>query len=181
MKRSSNKILAGVLACAAFGSTAMATTVTFEGKVIANTCTATINGSAAATLQLNPVSVSALPAVNSMSSAQFFTIDVTACGNHSNHYVKAYFYQTNANAGYLLKDTTDTGVGSGWGYQLTDHTGNSYFGVGNTATVIPSSFATSADVSSGSGALKYGVKYVRTGPLVPGTVKATATYVIYSS
>jgi len=181
MKRSHNKILAGVLACAAFGSTAMAATITFEGKVISNTCTATINGSATATVALNPVSVTALPAIGSMSPAQFFTIDVTACGNISNHHVKAYFYQTTAVDARLVKDVSDTSVGSGWGYQLTDDSGSSGFGVGTTPTVVPSNVATSADVSSGSGTLKYGVKYIRTGPLVPGTVKATATYVIYSS
>jgi len=182
MKRHYSKVLVGVLLCAAWGSTAMAQSkVTFTGEVYNNTCAATINNSSSATVNLSPVSTSALSSIGSMSLPQFFDIALTGCNAFNGHTVKAYFYQTNAVAGRLVKDTGDSNPGAGWSYQLTDATGNNYFDVGITSTVVPSNVATSTSVSSGSGTLTYGVRYVRTGSLTPGKMKATATYVIYSS
>jgi len=177
--------------CTAFGPAVMAadTDITFKGEVVENTCTPTVNGSANGIVALPPISSNLLSGgVGATAGEQTFIIDLAGCSASVNAYTtKAYFYQANAQDGRLNKNAADQGLGKGWQYEIRNFAGSAQIKVGTIATInLANSQADSGAIipaTGGNAQLRYKVRYYRhtADPLVPGTLDATATYVLFSS
>jgi len=206
------------LVCA---SAAQADVVTFDTEVIQVACTPDLNNSGApsAVITLPEIKVSALGKnVGDTAGETEFTIGLNSCGDKvpAGTVAGAYFYgapfpyigntwRATSNMvngawfGRLIGSSSDGG--NGWHYQLLKESGNEQISVLTSAST-PSSATLdnlpSVDVSSGSGTLRYRVRYYRvhtyttywnsgtvnhadTSPaqVNPGTRTAEATYVIY--
>jgi len=176
-------------ACAAFGSSAMAEDITFQGEVITNTCVPSVNGLGAdATIQLNPVSSNVLPAANTFGGGTNFNIELTGCGTTAPNVVKAYFWQANAENGMLSRNAQGGGTSTGVQFQLMNAAGTDPILVGTTSTILTANNVNDpgvdvgANAPIGEGTLTYGVRYYRNAdPFLQGTIVATTTYVLFSS
>jgi len=165
-----------------FGAAAQAENITFQGTVFKNTCIPDVEGSGVdGVVTLNPITSNLLTNTGNTAGEKKFTISLTQCDTTIPHTIKAYFWQTGAVNGRLIRNS---GNGSGWEYQLLDSASNP-LPVGTTSTVNEALNANdpgAAIDASGSGTLNYSVRYYRaTGVLNVGNLNAIATYVLYAN
>jgi len=174
-----------------FGTAAQAQqqTITFEGRVINNTCVPSVGGGGpTGTVPLPLISSNLIPNPGNTSSLTPFSISLSGCDDSATYTMKAYFWQPGAQGGRLVKNPgAGGGNGSGWVYELLNDAGTDQVIVGTNATVVPANNANdpgAAIVQGGGGAaqLNYNVRYYRVaGTLQVGTLNATATYVLYAN
>ncbi|MFZ0871761.1 MAG: fimbrial protein [Rhodanobacter sp.] len=163
----------GVVAFAPQNAKASDGTITFNGKITAQTCTISGNGGPASfTVQLPTVSTSSLTAAKETAGATPFNIALTACSPDSGN-VSTYFEAgstidtvtgnllnatgsaTNVEVGLLNSDSSVISLGKAQAGQ-------------NSATVA---------IASGAATLNYIAQYVATnGAAGAGTVASTVTY-----
>jgi major type 1 subunit fimbrin (pilin) len=165
--------LVAVIAAAAFSSPAQAAggTITFKGKVLADTCTVAVNGGA--TVQLPTVMTSALNAANAVAGATNFNVGLTGCDANT----------TSATMAFTAGTTIDTTTGN---LKNTVAGGSSaQIQLLNGASVINTNTNANAPVisinSSGAGSTTLTAQYIAVGSaatagLVQSTVAFTLTY-----
>jgi len=179
-----NLALLPLAACAVFGAVAQADTITFRGTVIENTCIPAVNGNGRdAAVVLPIVSTADFPAQGNTTGDTSFSIDLTACSTAATYPVRAYFWNSEAVNGRLVKGTS-AGNGDGWSYQLLASGNTNQLDVGTTATVVrdlTDPGVTITPGSGGNGTLNYTVRYYNEvgTTMTPGTFNAVATYVLY--
>jgi len=170
-----------------FGAAAQAQqSITFEGRVIDNTCIPSVEGGGTSgTVSLPLISSNLLPGQGSVAGMKQFTIGLTGCNDSANNTIKAYFWQTGAQGGRLIKNS---GGGNGWQYEILNAAGTDQVVVGTSATVVEANNANDPGAlisagGGGTGTLTYNVRYYRsiTGALTLGDLNATATYVLYAN
>jgi len=176
--------LLSLAACAVFSTAASADhgTIKFKGKVAGTTCVPTMDsGGPNGEVTLPDVTQSMFTGLGAVAGEKEFGIKLTGCSDPSGTKVKAYFWQTSANASGRLTKTD--GTGSGWTYQLRPATNPTPLVVGTSATALSTSVNDpGVDVSSGSGTLKYKVYYYNEGTAITnGTLTADAAYVLYTN
>jgi len=170
-----------------FGAAAQAQqTITFEGRVIDNTCVPSVEGGGTSgTVALPLITSNLLPGLGSVAGMKQFTIGLTGCSDVANYTMKAYFWQNGSQAGRLIKNS---GSGNGWQYEILNAAGTDLVLAGTNATVVEANNANDPGAlisagGGGTGTLTYNVRYYRsiTAPLTLGDLNATATYVLYAN
>jgi major type 1 subunit fimbrin (pilin) len=170
--------LAATFGAAALISTSVAAsdgTITFTGKVVANTCSFSVNGgSASNTVQLPVVFTTALASAGNVAGNTPFTIKVSGCDPNLTS-VQEQFGGSNINAatGNLKNIATATApqtVASNVEVQLV-----------NASTSTPINLNTNANspvgtLSSGGVTLNYQAQYYATAAVSAGLVSTTVTY-----
>jgi len=160
---------------------------TFTGKVTADACTVSVNGSGSkdGTVTFEPVlSNNQLLWDSSYAAETSFTLDLSDCGLSSGT-MRAHFY--NAEAGAVsngrLNKTDPTGTGSGWQIQLLSKN-NKLLHFYTSPTIVkklsedPGGWLDAA----GGTRIEYKVRYFRQSintKIIPGTLRGHATYVLY--
>ena len=171
-----NRIVLFLAMTAAPGLTFAANTnvITFNGQVASQTCTVSVNGSAANPVILMPtVSAAALTAVGSTAGETPFTISVSGCtAPTSNLAIKTAFLGNNVtSAGNLA----NAGTASNVQVQLLNAAGGSAVvlnGITSVSGLTLNSGATSASHD-------FAVRYIsEAGAATAGTVSATAQYAL---
>ncbi|GLQ48191.1 fimbrial protein [Dyella lipolytica] len=156
------------------GAAAPDGTITFTGKVVANTCTFSVaGGSASNTVQLPVVFTTALNAAGSVAGNTPFTIKVSGCDPNLTS-VQEQFGGANINAadGNLKNIATATSpqtVAGNVEVQLLSGTGTAI----NLNTNANSPVGT---LSSGGVTLSYQAQYYATAAATAGLVNTTVTY-----
>jgi len=173
-----------------FGAAAQAQQqqITFEGRVITQTCVPSVGGGGSnGTVTLPLISANLLPNIGSTAGLTPFSISLSGCDDSATYTMKAYFWQAGAQGGRLARNPGAAGGnGGGWVYELLNEAGTDQVIVGTTATVIPANNANDPGVNivqggGGAAQLNYNVRYYRTAGVQPGTMNATATYVLYAN
>jgi major type 1 subunit fimbrin (pilin) len=169
--------LAASFGAAALFSTSVAAadgTITITGKVVANTCTFSVNGGTANnTVQLPVVFTTALGSAGATAGATPFTIKVTGCDPNLTS-VQEQFGGSNINAtdGNLKNIATATSpqtVAGNVEVQLTTSTGTAI----NLSTNANSPVG---NLSGGGVTLNYQAQYYATAAATAGLVNTTVTY-----
>jgi len=174
-----------LVACAVFSTATQAEQITFRGTVSGTTCIPGVNGGGVDGLvELNPVTQSMFSSQGSTAGTTSFNINLTGCNDPAGTVVKAYFWQSAANAAGRLVPTFTDG-GSGWTYELLNNAGSSLVVGTNGSSVLVSTDDPGAAVTpgpNGTGQLTYQVRYFNeTGALSNGKGEAIATYVLYTN
>lgn len=167
----------GVLLGSAGAQAAGNGTINFIGKVVAQTCNASVNGTdaaTAATVTLPTVATNVLSAQGKVAGQTAFNMSLTGCatGATGSNTVKAFFEQgaTVDTNGRLINQTS--GGASNVVLELMDGTGNTAIKAGdasqNTGNYVP--------IASGAASLPYGVRYYATGTATAGAVTSSVTY-----
>jgi major type 1 subunit fimbrin (pilin) len=180
-----NKILLSAALIAGFGVAALAPqaakasdgTMTFNGKVVASTCTVGVNGGGASnSVTLPTVATSALPSAGTVAAATPFSVKLTGCTFGTAGNVGLYFEPgTNTLADGNLKNTAAT---NNVEVQLLNATQgvmtlNSASGSQNGSTAA-------VTTASSSATLNYYAQYYAIAAASAGTVASTVTYsVVY--
>lgn len=169
--------LAATFGAAALFSTSVAAsdgTITITGKVVANTCTFSVNGgSTSNTVQLPVVFTTALNAAGAVAGNTPFTIKVSGCDPNLSK-VQEQFGGSNINAtdGNLKNIATATSpqtVAGNVEVQLLSGTGTVINLNDNTASPT-------GNLSSGGVTLNYQAQYYATAAASAGLVSTTVTY-----
>lgn len=179
MKR---KIIAlATIFSAAFAGSSMAYdgTITFTGKVVAQTCRVTTGANGNFTVTLPTVSEKALAATGQTTGLTPFSIDLTDCttGVNGASQVKAYFEpgaSTDFNTNNL-KNIQANGANNVQ-IQLLNSDGASTILLGKD--VAGQDVQAEAIGADGSATLRYMAQYYATGQSTAGDVKATVNYTI---
>ena len=164
--------LVAVVATTAFAPTAQAAntgTITISGKVLADTCTVSINGGA--TVALPTVMTGAFAAVGDTAGTKPFTVNLSGCDSNTTTATMA-FSGSNIDAGTGNLKNTSVG-GSNVQVQLL-----------NGASVINTSSNSNAPVislASGAGSASMSARYIATSAstsagMVASTVNFTLSY-----
>lgn len=167
-------------AAAAFMSVAVnadsANTITFKGEVTEQTCSVTVNGSAARPVVLLPtVSKSELAAATDTAGLTTFTLGVSGCTSDANNAldIKTLFIGTNVTAGGNLGNAgTATNVEL---QLLTDATGSSVIDLNSATAVAGITVAAGKTTGEHDYAVQY---YTPTGSAGAGTVVGVVQYAI---
>jgi len=179
--------LALLLGCAAQAALAQQEQIaTFSGTVVADVCTVSVNGTGSedGTVAFEPVlSNNALNRADTVAGETAFTLELSDCGLTSGT-MRAHFYNSAAGAvtNGLLNKTDTSGTGSGWSIQLRSSDDKPlYF---YTTSVVAQNMADPGGVldATGSTSITYKARYYRASaktPIVPGTLRGHATYVLY--
>jgi major type 1 subunit fimbrin (pilin) len=164
--------LIAVIAAAAFAPTAQAAggTITFNGKVLADTCTVAVNGGA--TVQLPTVMTSALSTANAVAGATNFNVGLTNCDTNTTSATMAF------TAGTTIDTTTGNlknTVSGGSTAQIQLLSGASVINTNTNAN------APVIAITSGAGSTTLTAQYIAVGAaasagLVQSTVAFTLTY-----
>ncbi|GGA26430.1 fimbrial protein [Dyella nitratireducens] len=170
--------LAATFGAAALFSTSVAAsdgTITITGKVVANTCSFSVNGgSASSTVQLPVVFTTALNAAGAVAGNTPFTIKVSGCDPNLTS-VQEQFGGSNINAtdGNLKNIATATSpqtVAGNVEVQLLNGTTNTVINLNNNnASPV-------GTLSSGGVTLNYQAQYYATAAATAGLVNTTVTY-----
>lgn len=190
MKNFRAKILATSLMFAAMSPAAFAAdgTITFNGRVSAQTCTISGNGGGRNfTVTLPPVSSSTLATANNVAGRTPFNIRLTACTPNTGN-VAVYFEPgatVDLGTGRLI-NTVVTAPASGTTPAVTAAT-NVQIGLLNanlTNIAVGSAFASQRTqqvaIASGAATLQYFAQYVATGAATAGTLSTSVMYsVVY--
>ena len=157
-------------------------TITFEGKIIDQTCDASVDGKgASATVKLGGAPMSSLNANGKTAGYTPFTISLTNCkAQAANWGVTAYFPDNATNidsSKQILKNQATDTPASNVGLELLQN-------VNGTKTVVPLGKAVTdtnykfftQDKAATSATLTYGVQYKATGVSTAGNVKGLAVY-----
>lgn len=175
----------GIAAVAPQVAQAAANSITFTGKVLNSTCSATVNGSATGTVVLPDVAASAFTATGAYTaSATGFSIALTGCPTTpSGVSVGAQFYSSSADTttgNGTLSNTTGGTYATNVDVQLLNSAGSPI----TITTAAPSQYSNanvtdSTVLSSSTATLSYTAQYYATTTSVgPGLVSTTVNYVI---
>ena len=144
--------------------------ITFAGKVVANTCTFSVNGGAAnATVTLPVVFTSTLAAAGQVAGTTPFTIAVAGCDTNLTS-VQELFSGTNIAADGNLTNTAATNKVE---VQLLNGTTNAVI---NMNSSNGSATSPVANLASGGVTLSYKAQYFATGVSTSGIVSTSVTY-----
>jgi major type 1 subunit fimbrin (pilin) len=164
----------GVAAVAPSAASAADGTITITGKVVANTCTFSVNGgSASSTVQLPVVFTTALTAAGNVAGNTPFTIKVSGCDPNLTS-VQEQFGGSNINAtdGNLKNIATATSpqtVAGNVEVQLLS-------GTGAVINLNNNNNSPVGTLSSGGVTLSYQAQYYATAAASAGQVSTTVTY-----
>ena len=164
---------------AAYAAGASSGTITFEGKITASTCEATVNGVAAdGTVTLPPVAISAFHTETAGRTP--FTIELANCElDDPDTKVGAYFEPNgvwvDADTGHL--NNIAAGGATGVSLQLLDAADNKAILVGDAGQSGVAQYVV-PDTTSKTGTLSYFVEYYKVsgGTLAAGAVQSKVTY-----
>ena len=161
----------GVIAMAPRIAGAVDGTITITGKVVANTCTFSINGgSASNTVKLPVVFTTALAASGAVAGTTPFTLAVTGCDTNLTS-VQEQFGGANIDSTTgALKNTAAT---NNVEVQLLAGTGSTPGTAINLSTNANSPLGT---LSGGAVTLNFQAQYLATGASTSGLVSTTVTY-----
>jgi len=175
-----------LLGCAAQAALAQEHIATFSGTVVADSCTVSVNGTGSqdGTVTLEPVlSNNDLLGNNTFAGETAFTLELSDCGL-TNGTMRAHFYNAEQNAvsSGRLNKTDPTGTGSGWSIQL--RSSDDKILLFYATSVVTQNMNDPGGVldATGSTNITYKARYYRTSvqtPIVPGTLRGNATYVLY--
>ena len=166
----------GIAALASQSARAVDGTITFTGKVVANTCAFKVNGgSSSNTVVLPVVFTSALTAAGKVAGNTTFTISATGCDPLLTS-VQAYFGGANVDA--TTGNLMNTGAGAAGNVQVQLLNG--------TTTVMPlntvNATAQNSPVgtfSGGAATMNYSAQYIAVGgAATAGLVNTSVTYTI---
>ncbi|WP_019448647.1 fimbrial protein [Cupriavidus sp. BIS7] len=190
MKNIRAKILATSLVLAAVSPAAFAAdgTITFTGRVSAQTCTISGDGGGRNfTVTLPPISSSTLATANNVAGRTPFNIRLTGCtpntGNAAVHFEPGATVDLGTGR---LRNTVVTAPASGSTPAVTA-AGNVQIGLLNadlTSIAVGSAFASQNSqqvaISNGAATLQYFAEYVATGAATAGTLSTSVMYsVVY--
>jgi len=167
---------------AAVGVTAQAqNAISFQGKYLAVSCTASFNGTTSPSggLDLPTIAETDFPFVGQTAGDTPFTLTLTSCGNNANTIARAHFYYTNGvtNGRANLPATSS---GKGWQYQILPSGSSTQLNIASNGNVVLQSNDSGVDVASGGGTLNYVARYYRSDAnLVVGNGKTAVAYTIF--
>jgi major type 1 subunit fimbrin (pilin) len=150
-------------------------TITFDGEVVADTCTVSTGTSGDFSVSLPKVPATSLAAAGQWAGRTPFQINLVGCSG-ANTLASAYFEPSgsvNPVTGRLLNDT---GAGQATGVEiglLNDTYGSIFVGGG-----VLTNNGSAVDVSSGSGDLQYFAQYEATAPATVGLVNSRVQYTL---
>ena len=176
MKRILAPILVTALATLSMPSHATTNgTVNFNGNILGNTCTISINGAVApavATVNLLPAKDSDLSATGKTTNLTPFDISLTKCVGGTK--ASAYFESgSNTDAGGRIRNT---GTATNVALELVD----SERANAAILTITDQAANQRKSIVNGNATLKYGVRYYALGTATTGTVRGAVTYnIIY--
>lgn len=154
-------------------------TINFTGKVVAQTCDASVNGTATpatATVALPTVQSNVLAAAGNTAGQTSFNMALTNCATLTGaNTVKAYFEKgatVDANGRLINQTATGSGGASNVVLELVDGTGNTAIRAGDASQSTGNYVA----ITSGAATLPYSVRYYATGQSTAGTVTSNVTY-----
>ena len=167
----------GVAALASQAARALDGTITFTGKVVANTCVFKVNGgSSSNTVVLPVVFTSALTAAGNVAGNTTFTISATGCDPNLTS-VQAYFSGSNIDTNGYLKNT-GTGAANNVEVQLLNGTNSTPMPL-NAATATAQNSPVGTVSSSGAATLSYAAQYIAVGgAATAGLVNTSVSYTI---
>jgi len=178
--------LALLLGCAAQAALAQQQIATFTGTVVADACTVSVNGTGNedGTVAFEPVlSNNYLRSGNTYAGETVFTLELSDCGL-TGGIMRAHFYNSEPDAvtSGRLNKTDPTGTGSGWSIQLLS-SDDKILLFYTTSVVMPQGSDPGGVLdATGSTSITYKARYYRAStqtPIVPGTLRGHATYVLY--
>jgi len=175
-----NKILLSAAITAGLGIAAFAPqtaraadgTITFTGKVVANTCAFKVNGGGSSnTVILPPVFTTALSAAADVAGTTKFTIGVSGCDTNLSS-VQAYF--TGSNVDTTTGNLANTGSATGVQVRLLDDATSSPLNLGGAdANAQGSPVGT---LTGGATTLSYDAQYYATAAAGAGLVNTSVAY-----
>ncbi|MBN3809447.1 fimbrial protein [Paraburkholderia sp. Ac-20347] len=171
------KVLAVAVMAIPMAAFAQTTSVTFTGKVVAETCTATINGSSDATITLPTVATTDLNAAGATAGLTPFTIDLADCTAPSSaagdQLINVVFNAQNLTTAGNLGNTSDA---ANVAVQITTDDAGTAVADMSGATGTP---GLTLPVGSTSTSATYGARYVaEDGAAGAGAVNAVANYTL---
>lgn len=165
----------GIAALASQAARAVDGTITFTGKVVANTCKFHVNGGGSSnTVVLPVVFTSALTTAGNVAGNTAFTISATNCDPLLTS-VQAYFNgpHVDGTTGNLI----NTGTAANVQVQLLNGTTSTVMPLnGTTATTQNSPVGTVS--STGAATMNYSAQYYATGAATAGLVNTSVDYTI---
>ena len=164
----------GVLAATSqFAHAAGTGQITFNGKLIADTCT--INaGDAAKTVTLPTVSAKSLAASGNTAGSTMFTLSVTNCPATLSN-VAAHFETDNMDqATHAAKNQATTTPATNVVVQLLDKDGTTAIGLGSAGSYV----AINGIGDARGATMNYGGRYLATGAAEAGNVMAVVRYTL---
>ncbi len=167
----------GIAALASQAARAVDGTITFTGKVVANTCQFSVNnGPASNTVVLPVVFTSSLTAAGNVAGTTPFTISATKCDTNLTS-VQAYFTST-ANIDGTTGNLKNTGGTAGnVQVQLLNGTTNVPMPL-NAASATAQNSPVGSVSSGGTVTMSYKAQYYATGTATPGPVSTSVDYTI---
>lgn len=165
----------GIAALASQAARAVDGTITFTGKVVANTCVFKVNGgSSSNTVVLPVVFTTALGTAGNVAGNTAFTIAASGCDTNLAS-VQAYF--SSANVDGTTGNLKNTGTATNVQVQLLN---------GTTSTVMPLNAGTATaqnspvgTLSSGAATMNYSAQYIAVGgAATAGLVNTSVAYTI---
>ncbi len=174
-----NPLLVAAVFSTFFAHTAMASdgTITFNGKITANTCTVKLdnNGTGTGSVTLPTISINALPSNNSVAGTTQFKINLSGCSITEGASVSTYF-EPGATVNAAGRLSNSTGSSSGIDIQLL----NADYAIIDASK--PSSSQNDKKVamavSDTSAALTYYAQYHSNGAPTAGTLITQVNYTV---
>jgi len=178
--------LALLLGCAAQAVLAQEQIATFTGTVVADSCTVSVNGTGNedGTVTFEPVlSNNELLDDGTYAGETTFTLELSDCGLTTGT-MRAHFYNSEAGAvtNNRLNKTDPSGTGSGWSIELRSSNDKLLWFYTTSVVTKDMDDPGGALDATGSTSLTYKARYYRASvqtPIVPGTLRGHATYVLY--
>jgi len=174
MKRQTHILLAATVLASAPALSMAASTITFNGKVLDQTCTITVEGDANPQVNLPDVSVSQLTAAGMTAGLKTFDVTVSGCTLPTTDLSINTVFWGDAIENGALKNQVDSGAQNVALQLLSDNTGseNSIIKL-NGSTSVPGLIV---PAGKDTGTKTFAVRYLATGAATAGPVQSVVNY-----